>query len=75
MLVGCRLSGVVLRVEVWDTGPGIPPDQIDLIFEEFYQIGNPERNSRKGLGLGLAIVRKTAGLLGHHIGVKSTLGK
>ncbi|CAO3424772.1 hybrid sensor histidine kinase/response regulator [Azospirillum argentinense] len=75
VLVGCRLSGVVLRVEVWDTGPGIPPDQIDLIFDEFYQIGNPERNSRKGLGLGLAIVRKTAGLLGHHIGVKSTLGK
>ncbi|WP_197711162.1 hybrid sensor histidine kinase/response regulator [Azospirillum brasilense] len=75
VLVGCRLSGAILRIEVWDTGPGIPLDQIDLIFEEFYQIGNPERNSRKGLGLGLAIVRKTAELLGHRIGVKSALGK
>ncbi|KAA0677150.1 ATP-binding protein [Roseomonas genomospecies 6] len=75
VLVGCRPSGPRLRVEVWDTGPGIPPDQIDLIFEEFYQIGNPERNRRKGLGLGLAIVRKTAELLGHRVGVKSTVGK
>lgn len=75
VLVGCRLFGDTVRAEVWDTGPGIPSHQIGLIFEEFYQLGNPERDRLKGLGLGLAIVRKTADLLGHRFGVKSTVGK
>ncbi|MBP2315268.1 ATP-binding protein [Azospirillum soli] len=75
VLVGCRRRGDILRLEVWDTGPGIPPEQQELIFEEFYQLNNPERNRLKGLGLGLAIVRKTAELLGHRVGVRSEVGK
>ncbi len=75
ILIGCRRHGTRLRVEVWDTGPGIPPEQLDLVFEEFYQLNNPERNRNKGLGLGLAIVRKTAKLLGHRVGVRSEVGK
>lgn len=60
---------------MWDTGPGIPAEQQDLVFEEFYQLGNPERNRSKGLGLGLAIVRRTANLLGHRITVRSKVGQ
>jgi CheY-like chemotaxis protein len=45
------------------------------VFEEFYQVGNPERNSRKGLGLGLSIVKRLAQLLGTHAGMRSVLGR
>ncbi|MCW2237725.1 ATP-binding protein [Azospirillum canadense] len=75
ILLGCRRRGPTLWLDVWDTGPGIPPEQQDLVFEEFYQLGNPERNRNKGLGLGLAIVRRTANLLGHRITVRSEVGK
>ncbi|ADG20866.1 ATP-binding response regulator [Paraburkholderia atlantica] len=71
VLVGCRRRGQKLRVEVWDTGIGIPADETERIFEEFYQIGNPERDRRKGLGLGLAIVKRTAKLLGSDVHVAS----
>ena len=63
-----------IRVEVHDTGVGIPLAQQNDIFSEFYQIGNPERDRNKGLGLGLAIVRRTAQLLNHEIGVHSVPG-
>jgi signal transduction histidine kinase/CheY-like chemotaxis protein len=63
VVVGCRLRGSFLSVEVWDTGPGIPTDQQQRIFEEFYQLENPERDRTKGLGLGLAIVRRLTDLL------------
>lgn len=75
VLLGCRRVGGRLRVEVWDTGPGIPADRQAEIWEEFTQLGNPERDRTKGLGLGLAIVAKTAALLGHPIGVRSKVGK
>ncbi|VTU30323.1 Aerobic respiration control sensor protein ArcB [Variovorax sp. SRS16] len=52
---------VVVRVS--DTGPGIPAHERERVFEEFYQIGNPSRDRTQGLGLGLAIVRRTAALL------------
>ncbi|WP_142850124.1 ATP-binding protein [Telmatospirillum sp. J64-1] len=75
ILLGCRRRGDRLSIEVWDTGPGIPEDRLNLIFEDFYQIGNPERDRRKGLGLGLSIVQRTGELLGHRIWVRSRLGK
>jgi signal transduction histidine kinase/CheY-like chemotaxis protein len=75
VLVGCRKRGDQLRIEVWDTGIGIPPDQHDKIFGEFYRLGEPDRDRRAGLGLGLAIVDRLCRLLGHPIAVKSTVGK
>jgi signal transduction histidine kinase/CheY-like chemotaxis protein len=56
VLVGCRPKRFHASIEVWDTGIGIPAAQHREIFREFHQLGNPERDQRKGLGLGLAIV-------------------
>jgi len=75
VLIGCRKRGEQLRIEVWDSGIGIPPDQHDKIFGEFYRLGEPDRDRRAGLGLGLAIVDRLCRLLGHPIEVKSTVGK
>ena len=75
LLVGCRLRGNDLRVEVWDTGPGIPSDQHEKIFGEFYRLGEPEREHRGGLGLGLAIVDRACRLLSHNVEVKSVPGR
>jgi CheY-like chemotaxis protein len=75
VLVGCRRQHDKLRVEVWDTGPGISPDQRDLIFQDFYQIDNEARQRTQGLGLGLSIVRRMSNLLGCALGCKSTPGK
>lgn len=58
VLIACRRRGRRLALEVWDTGVGIPQDQWDEVFREFHQLGNPERDRRKGLGLGLAIVQR-----------------
>ena len=64
ILVGCRRKGAMLRLAVYDTGPGIAADQQRAIFDEFFQVENPERDRSKGLGLGLAIVERLAKLLG-----------
>ncbi|SMH45538.1 hybrid sensor histidine kinase/response regulator [Azospirillum agricola] len=72
--LGCRRHGQWLRIEVWDTGSGIPSEQLDNIFEDFVQLGNPERDRRQGLGLGLAKVRRKAALLGHAVEVRSRFG-
>lgn len=76
VLVGCRRSrgGSHLWIEVWDTGVGIPEEHQQDIFREFYQIGNPERDRSKGLGLGLNIVDRTARLLGHELKLCSVPG-
>jgi len=74
LLLGCRRHGDNLRIEVWDTGPGIPAPELRAIFEEFHQLDNPARERSKGLGLGLAIVQRLANLLGHKIDVRSRLG-
>jgi len=60
VLIGCRKRGQYAVVEVWDTGIGIPQAQTSKIFQDFYQLGNPERDRQKGLGLGLAIVKGVA---------------
>jgi two-component system, sensor histidine kinase len=70
----CARVGDRLRIAVEDTGIGIPPDHLDRIFEEFHQVGNLARNRTQGLGLGLAIVRRIAELLGHRLDVRSYLG-
>ncbi|WP_185961517.1 ATP-binding protein [Telmatospirillum sp. J64-1] len=74
VLVGCRRRGSMLRIEVWDTGPGIPEDKVGEIFHEFVQLEAPAKGN-KGLGLGLAIVERTAALLGLHLEVRSRLGR
>jgi two-component system, sensor histidine kinase len=75
ILLGCRRRGETLRIEVWDTGIGIPADRTRDIFDEFTQLGNPERDRNQGLGLGLAIVDRLARLLGHSVDLRSRPGK
>ncbi|WP_431015532.1 MASE1 domain-containing protein [Bradyrhizobium pachyrhizi] len=75
IIVGCRRRGEMLRIEIWDTGPGIPEDQKQNIFGEFSQVLGTERNTSGGLGLGLAIVDRLRLLLNHQIDLASTLGR
>jgi signal transduction histidine kinase len=74
VLVACRLRGDSVQLEVWDTGIGIDPSQQQDIFREFHQLGNPERDRRKGLGLGLAIANGLAQTLRHRLWLSSTPG-
>lgn len=71
ILVACRRRGRMIRLSVFDTGRGIPPDQLDSVFQEFVQLHNAARDRNKGLGLGLAIVSRLGRLLGHRIHVNS----
>lgn len=75
VLVGCRARGEALLVEVWDTGIGIEPSQHQAIFREFHQLGNAERDRRKGLGLGLAIAQGLARALGQQLTLVSKPGR
>lgn len=75
IVLGCRRLGDGLRIEVWDTGVGVPEDQQRHIFEEFYRVPGSRTHSEKGLGLGLAIVDRLARLLGHELILRSTPGK
>jgi signal transduction histidine kinase len=75
VLLACRRRGDHWVVEVWDTGNGIPENARDVIFDEYTQLENPERDRAKGLGLGLAICRRLAGLLGAPIGLRSRPGR
>jgi signal transduction histidine kinase/CheY-like chemotaxis protein len=75
VLVGCRRRAKGLLIEVWDNGMGIESAQLGEIFREFYQVDNPQRDRDQGLGLGLAIVERTAKLLDHPILVRSRPGR
>lgn len=75
VLVGVRRRGRHAVIEVWDSGIGIAADQHEAIFEEFHQLGNPERDRSKGLGLGLAIARRIAMLIDGEIAVASRPGR
>jgi two-component system CheB/CheR fusion protein len=75
ILLGCRRRGDKLRIEVWDTGIGIPEEQLRAIFAEFHQPGNPTHNHTLGFGLGLPIVQRLAHVLGHVVEVHSRPGK
>lgn len=70
-----RVDNGVALISVEDTGRGIPPDEQAMVFEEFYQVDNPERDRTKGLGLGLSIVRRLCSLLGITLDLRSTGGQ
>lgn len=72
VLVACRQHGSQAVLEVWDTGIGIAPEHQKEVFREFHQLGNPERDRRKGLGLGLAIAEGLARTLEHGLSLVST---
>lgn len=78
VLVSCRQRGGRALLQVWDTGPGIAPDQQARIFEEFYQVPGAvvvAPHERKGLGLGLAIVKRLAGLMEATLSMRSVPGQ
>ncbi|WP_376967700.1 PAS domain-containing protein (plasmid) [Azospirillum sp. A26] len=72
--ITCAKAVGALRIDVGDSGIGIPAEHLDLIWEEFHQVGNPERDRSQGLGLGLAIVNRLSELLNHAVEVRSTPG-
>lgn len=72
--LGAEPDAGMVRISVRDTGPGIPSAERERIFEEFYQIGNPERDRVQGLGLGLAIVQRISQLLGLELTLESEPG-
>ncbi len=78
VLVCARRQGERVLLQVWDTGPGIPEQEQQQIFEEFYQLSTNRPTTaeqRKGLGLGLAIVKRLAGLMQAPLTLHSKLGK
>lgn len=74
VLVAIRRRGDHAIIQVWDTGIGIAPEHLDAIFDEYFQVGNYERDNTKGLGLGLSIVKRLARLLETRIACRSRLG-
>lgn len=75
VLVGIRRRGGRAVIEVWDTGVGIDARHLEQVFDEFYQVGNEERGSERGVGLGLAIVRRQGLLISAEVGCCSRPGK
>ncbi|RXH10112.1 ATP-binding response regulator [Bradyrhizobium guangzhouense] len=75
VLLGARRRGNTLRVQVIDTGIGIEEQHLASIFDDFFQLGNPERNREKGLGIGLAIVRRLCDAMSWQIEVASVVGR
>ena len=75
ILLGVRRQSQGFRIEVWDNGQGIPESQQQNIFDEFYQVGNPERNRNKGLGLGLSIVKRLSKVIACPLSFHSHFGK
>jgi hypothetical protein len=73
ILVGTRRCGTQVRIEVWDSGIGIPEPELPRVFRDFYQVG--QSRSARGWGMGLALVRKMAHLIGCPVAVRSVSGK
>lgn len=74
VLLGCRRRGSLLCIEMWDTGPGIAPQDLPYIFDDFYRVEATSRGE-SGVGLGLAVVQRMAKSLGHQLEVQSVRGK
>ena len=75
VLVGCRRRGADVEIQVLDTGPGVPPDALAVIFEEFRRLEHPSPWGEKGLGLGLSICDRIARILEHRLVVSSRHGQ
>lgn len=75
ILLSCRRKAGAILLEVWDTGPGIAEEDLEKIWEEFFQVGNEARDRALGLGLGLSIARRLADCLGLRLGVRSRVGR
>lgn len=75
VVIACRKRGAQLRIEIRDSGIGIPPDRLNTIFDEFVRIAGATQDHRKGLGIGLAVVKRSSELLGHGLSVQSKPGK
>ncbi len=74
VLMGCRRDGGTVRLQVWDTGPGIPPERLEEAFEDFSRLRAADGET-PGLGLGLAVVRRTLDLLGNRLRVDTLPGR
>ena len=75
LLITARRRGDRIRIDIVDSGIGIPAENLENIFEEFFQVGNPARDRTHGLGLGLAIVNRIAELIGAVLRVRSRVGR
>lgn len=75
IVVVARTRANAVSIEVWDTGIGISEDELPKVFDEFYQVGNPGRDRSRGLGMGLAIVKRLVLLMGHQLEVVSRPGR
>ena len=75
VLLGCRRHEGTLSIEVWDSGVGIPKEDLQSVFLEYHQLDNPARERSRGLGLGLSIVQRLAALLEHPLRVRSEPGR
>lgn len=75
ILLGLRWRANNYRIEVWDNGRGVPFDSQNKIFDEFYQVNNPERNNAKGVGLGLASTKRLVMLLSGNLLFRSVEGR
>ncbi|WP_411392695.1 NahK/ErcS family hybrid sensor histidine kinase/response regulator [Pseudomonas sp. MPB23] len=75
VVLGCRRQHQRLSIQVWDSGMGIAEERLEEIFQEFKRGDVQRPDQDRGLGLGLAIVEKIAGILGHRISVRSWPGK
>ena len=75
VLIGARRRGDFARIEVWDTGPGIPAEKQDLLFEEFQRLQDVDNSGVRGAGLGLSVAQRLAGFMGASLDLKSRVGK
>jgi len=75
IVVVARTRSDCTSLEVWDTGIGMPEEELSKVFDEFYQVGNSGRDRTRGLGMGLAIVKRLVLLMGHRLEVASVPGR
>jgi histidine kinase len=75
VLIGCRRRGGVLRIEVWDSGVGIPANKRQVVFEEFQRLDNGMQSDTRSAGLGLSIVERIARVLDHSLDLRSWPGR